>query len=119
MMTSNNGGGLPSSTSSKGFLLSHTTAASTILTGPKKKAPTGNEMILATSEEAPGGILILETGQSENGAPSQSIMHPPLMGRFKISDLAIFQLLKAFKLQQYAIVRYLKKLTNIIFSEID
>ena len=62
MLTSNNGG-LPSSTSSKGFLLSHTTAASTILTGPKKKAPTGNEMILATSDEAAAtGILILETG---------------------------------------------------------
>ena len=88
MLTSSNNGGLPSSTSSKGLLVSHTTAASTILTGPKRKAP--NEMILATSEEA-AGMQVLETGQSETGISSNNnMMHPPLMGRLKISDLAIF-----------------------------
>ena len=61
MLTSRNGG-LPSSTSSKEFLLSHAAGASTILTGPKKKASVGNKMILATSDVAAGtGILILET----------------------------------------------------------
>ena len=81
-------------------------------------------MILATSDEAAnGGILILETGQSESGT-QQSSMHPPLMGRLKISDLAIFQLLKAFKLQQYAIVIYhflnyllFQKLTELGYGE--
>jgi hypothetical protein len=103
------GGGMPSSTSSKGFLLTHTTATSTILTGPKRNAPSsGSEMILATSDEAAGIVETLPeslpTPTATHLTSGGSIMHPPLHGRLKISDLPIFQLLKAFKLQQYAIV---------------
>lgn len=96
--------------SSKAFLMSHTTtAASTGLIGGgfRKQSPSmqsghgrnsghlDNQAVLAISQEE----------LSTYGESTQQTMHTvasQLQSKLKISDLAIFQLLKAFKLQQYA-----------------